>query len=145
MRTPAALLVLALALTLAFPAQADPPLPTPPAPDATEAQWAAFGENLVVALQDGNDGVKAGAMQMIIHYGDRLDCRAAQFDVIRIYRSHPDERMRRLAIVTAGALQSGWAMGFLRMSEPFEKSDILKKTIQAVVHEDALRAQAVVR
>lgn len=125
---------LTVVLLLATPALADPPL-DPPAPDASAAEWATFSENLVHALATGNDGVKAAVLQHIICYSGRLDVDDAQFDVVRIYRSHPNIRMRRLALVAIGHLGSNWAIGFLRMSDAFEPDPVLRATLRAVVHE----------
>ena len=79
---------------------------------------------------------------MIVQYGDHLDVRDATFDIVKIYRSHPDERMRRLAAVTCSHLNDEWAMSFLRMSEPFEGSDTVLRTVRALLAEHDARKQA---
>lgn len=127
------------ALTLAFlgcaalPARADA-FPTPRASWAA-ADWDTFSQNLVAGLQDGNEGVKLSALQMIIRYGDHLDVRAAEFEVVRLFRGHEDRQVRRLAAVACSRLKSDWAMGFLRMSEAFEKDDRVQATIHSLVTE----------
>src|SRR5690606_2832133 len=108
--------VLLLALAFAVPSATASPWPTPE-PTWTETDWKAFSVNLVRALATDNDGLRASALQLIVRYGDRLDVRDATFDVVRIYRSHPNERMRRLAAVSCTHLKSEWAVSFLRMSE----------------------------
>ncbi len=99
------------------------------------ATWKAFSTNLVHALTMDNDGVRVAAMQYIIRYGDKLDVGAAVFDVMRIYRNHKDDNVRRMAVVALGRMQSGGAIGFLRLSEEYEKSETVRHTIQAVVSE----------
>jgi hypothetical protein len=72
---------------------------------------------------------------MIIRYGDRLDVRASAFDVARLYRDHRDERMRHLAAVACLHLNDDWAVGYLRMSEPFERSARVLHSIRALLAE----------
>ena len=107
------------------------PLPTPQ-PTWQAADWQAFSQNLVVALASENEGVKLSALQLIVHHGERLDVRAAQFDVAELFRSHPDQRVRRLAAVACSRLRSEWAMGFLRLSEPFERDAQVRATIRSL-------------
>ncbi len=135
-------LVLLVTAFLAAPALADPPGFSTPEPTWTEADWAAFSQNLVVGLATDNDGLRASALQMIVRYGDKLDVQDATFDVVRIYRSHKDERMRRLAAVTCAHMKSKWAVSFLRMSEPFERSQKVKRTIRALLIAEDARLQA---
>jgi hypothetical protein len=140
-------IALLLALAVAAPALAGstaPNTPEWPTPEVTwkKADWDAFSQNLVVGLATDNDGLRASALQMIIRYGENLDVRAATFDVVKIYRSHPDERMRRLAAVACPRLNDAWAMSFLRMSEPFEGSDTVLHTVRALLAEHDARKQA---
>lgn len=136
--------LLAVALTAgtaAGTARADAsPWPTPDA-SWSETDWAAFSENLVVALATDNDGLQQSALQMIVRYGDRLDVRDAAFDVIRMFRDHRDPRVRRLAAVACTQLGSGWALGFLRMAEPFERDARVRATLQSIARADALLAK----
>ena len=99
------------------------------------ATWKAFSANLVHALTMDNDGVRVAAMQYIIRYGDKLDVGEAVFDVMRIYRNHKDDNVRRMAVVALGRMQSDGAIGFLRLSVEYEKSETVRHTIQAVVSE----------
>ncbi len=100
-----------------------------------KAAWKVFSENLVVALQSDHDGLREAAMRYVIQYGDRVDVRAAVFDVVRLYRDHDNDGLRRMAIVTLGHMDSDWAIGFLRLSEDFEQDGALKHTIRAVIEQ----------
>ena len=100
-------------------------------PDAD--QWKTFSKNLVVALKSDNDGVCAGAMGMVIRFSKKVDVSDALFDVVSIYRNHEDENMRRMALVTLGKMDSPLAIGFLTRAEQFEKSDVLRQTMRAVI------------
>ena len=101
--------------------------------DATT--WKTFSTNLVHALQMDNDGVRMTAMQYIIRYNDKLDVSVAAIDVARIYRNHEDDNVRRMAVVALSQMQSDWAIGYLRLSKNYEKSETVRQTIEAVVAE----------
>ena len=89
-----------------------------------------------------NDGVKMAAMQYIIRYNDNLDVSVAAIDVARLYRNHKDDNVRRMAAVALSHMQSDWAMGYLRLSANYEKSETVRHTLQAIVaqHEAAKAA-----
>ena len=112
-----------------------PPAAAPAATpvERSAAHWTLFSEGLVEALASGHDGVQQGALRMIIFYGDQLDVKASVFDVVRIYRNHEDDRMRRMAVVALGTMQSGWAIDFLTRSLDFEKTPAVRQTMQAVI------------
>lgn len=97
------------------------------------ARWDAFSTNLVHALKADHEGVKLAAMQLVIQYGDQIDVDQAVFDVMRLYRDHADDDVRRMAVVALGQMQSRWAINFLDRSEGFEKNETVRQTIQAVV------------
>ena len=97
------------------------------------ATWKAFSENLVHALEMDNDGVKVAAMQYIIRYNTQLDVDEAAIAVARLYRNHEDDNVRRMAVVALSQMQSDWAIGYLRLSVNYEKSETVRQTIEAVV------------
>jgi len=103
------------------------------------ATWKTFSKNLVHAVRMDHDGVKMAAMQYIIRYNDKLDVDEAAVDVARLYRNHEDDNVRRMAVVALSKMQSAWAMGYLRLSQHYEKTLAVRQTIQAVVaqHEAA--------
>jgi len=98
-------------------------------------QWNAFSKNLVTALKSEHDGLKAAAMQMIIRYKNQVQVKEGVYDVMKIYRTHEDEDMRRMALVALGQMESEWAIGFLQRADQFETSPVLKHTLRAVVAE----------
>jgi len=101
----------------------------------SESQWDQFSDNLVDALKTSHPGLQQAAMRLVINYSDDLNVEEAVFDVMRIYRDHPDENFRRMAVVTLGSMQSDWAIKFLERSVRFEKSETVRSTIRAVVSE----------
>lgn len=99
------------------------------------ATWKVFSKNLIHALRMDNDGVKTAAMQYIIRYNTQLDVDEAAIDVARLYREHEDDNVRRMAVVALGKMQSDWAIGYLRLSKNYEKSETIRQTMQAVIAE----------
>ncbi|WP_456424993.1 hypothetical protein [Rhodocaloribacter sp.] len=99
----------------------------------SKAAWGAFSKNLVNALKSDHDGLREAAMRFVIQYGDQVNVKAAVFDVMRIYRNHDNQNLRRMAVVTLGHMNSDWAISFLRLSTDYESSDALRHTIRAVV------------
>ena len=99
------------------------------------ATWKVFSKNLIQALRMDNDGVKTAAMQYIIRYNTQLDVDEAAIDVARLYRNHKDDNVRRMAVVALSNMQSDWAIGYLRLSKNYEKSEPVRQTIQAVIAE----------
>jgi hypothetical protein len=91
--------------------------------------WETFSENLVNAFVVGNDGVKVSAMQNIITYSNYLDVQDAAFDVVRIYRNHPNQKVRQMAAVTITKLNNKWAEYFLKSNTKFEDNPMIKRQI----------------
>ena len=99
----------------------------------SDGQWKRFSKNLVAALATDHAGVKSAAMRHIIQYANNLDVSEAVFDVMRIYRDDSDVNRRRMAVVALGSMKSEWALLFLERSAQFESSEVVAKTIQAVL------------
>ncbi len=98
-----------------------------------QGKWDAFSSNLVTALKSEHDGLKSAAMGMIIRYSAQVEVKDAVFEVLSIYQNHENEAMRRMALVTLGQMDSGFAIKFLERAERFENSPALRHTLQAVV------------
>jgi hypothetical protein len=102
---------------------------------AAETDWQSFSANLAKALASPNHGLQQSALAQIIHYGDRLDMDAAIFDIVRIYRSHQDARVRMMALAALHKTQNHWAMEFLRRSTRFETSPKLLAALEAILND----------
>lgn len=137
----AKLLLLLAALAVA-PARATVTAPdhTPPAPGAEAAAWDAFGANLVAALQADNLGLRCSALQHVVTYGDRVDVRGARFEVVRLFRDNPDERVRLLALAALSQMHDGWVADFLVRSARFEKDARLARLYLFAAQEASVRA-----
>lgn len=107
--------------------------------DTPKENWDLFSKNLVMALKSQNEGLQRSAMMRIIQHADKVKVDAAVYDVVRIYRSHSDENMRQLALVTLYKMDNKWAIDFLKRAAKFEKSPKLRKQIYAILNEYAMK------
>ncbi len=98
-------------------------------------KWQQASRNMVYGLKHGPDGLRQSILQNIIRYSDRLQVNDAVFEVMGIYRHHPDERVRQLALVALSKMHSNWVIAHLERSVKFEKSPKLRKTICAILHQ----------
>ena len=98
-------------------------------------QWKLASKNMVEGLRNGNDGLKQSIMQNIIRYSDSLAVNEALFDILSIYRDHENEGMRQLALITLYKMKSQWALSFLERAIKFEKSEKIRKSICAILHD----------
>jgi hypothetical protein len=96
--------------------------------------WNAFGKNLVKAIQSDNEGLQRSAMCMIIRYADYLSVKDARFDIVRIFRSHKNPKVRQLAMVTLYHMKDDWAMYFLKRNIKFEKDECILKQNCCIVN-----------
>jgi hypothetical protein len=98
-------------------------------------KWQKASKNMVHALKNGPDGLKQSVLQNIIRYSDHLQVDEAVFEIMSIYRSHPDERVRQLALVALYKMNNNWALSFLERAIKFERSPKLRKSICAILHQ----------
>jgi hypothetical protein len=96
--------------------------------------WEQFSVNLVNAFKIPNEGLHKSAMCMIIRYADKLQVDDAVFDVVRIFRSNKDPKVRQLALVTLHKMQNAWAMDFLRRHYRFEQDETIRKMNCCIVN-----------
>ncbi|MDX1740054.1 MAG: hypothetical protein R3178_02125 [Rhodothermales bacterium] len=106
-----------------------------PAASMTVEQRDLFSQTLVTALASHHDGLQNGAMRLALQYPDQIDITAGLLDLMRIYRNHPEDGVRRLAAVTLGSTGSRLAINYLRLHVEFEKSECVKRTMLAVLSE----------
>lgn len=101
---------------------------------AETTDWDQFSVNLVNAFKIPNEGLHTSAMCMIIRYADKLDVDDAVFDIVRIFRSNKDTRVRQLALVTLYKMQNAWAMDFLKRHYKFEDNETIRKMNCCIVN-----------
>jgi hypothetical protein len=100
-----------------------------------EDKWERASKTMVKGLKNGNDGLKQSIMQNIIRYSDKVDVDEALFDILKIYRDHENDGMRQLALITLYKMDNQWVIAFLERAIKFEKSDRIRKSICAILHE----------
>jgi hypothetical protein len=94
-----------------------------------------FAEQLVLNLQSDVPAIQESAIQMLIEHPDWADARAAQFDLVRLYRDSPNRGERLLALRGLEAMESPWAMGFLKRHAWFEKDEQIAKLSALIAQE----------
>lgn len=133
-RTALALTFSLLLATAAFANEKDPVVLEDPGTVAlSEVQWDAFSNNLVKAFTTDNEGVKLAALQLVIKYSDYVDVHQARFDMMRLYRDHKDNNVRRMAVVALGSIDNRWAIHFFERAVHFEQCESVRHTMQAVL------------
>jgi hypothetical protein len=96
--------------------------------------WDQFSLNLVNAFKVPNEGLHKSAMCMIIRYSDKLNVDDAVFDIVKIFRSNKDTKVRQLALVTLHKMQNAWAMDFLKRHHKFEDNVAIRKMNCCIVN-----------
>ncbi len=130
-----AVVVLLLAAIPTTTAQADDPeLELPKAVSTmSAADWVAYSNHLVAALNSDHTGLKESALRYAILYQDSVTLKGATISMMKIYRDSPDTKMRRLAVVALGSLDSPLVDGYLTRAAQFEKDPAIRRTIKAVL------------
>jgi hypothetical protein len=100
-----------------------------------EINWKQVSKNLVRSLASDNEGLRQSAMAFFVEHADKLDINESVYDVMRIYRNHPNLRVRKLALVTLYKMQNKWAMEFLKVDLRFQDEQELKNMVAAIVLE----------
>ncbi len=88
------------------------------------------------ALESAHFGIQTSALRLMIQYGDQVAfSHRTVIEVVRLYRDHSDDRVRRMAVVALGALDDEWGLDFLRRSLPYEQVAPVRHTVAAVIAE----------
>lgn len=100
------------------------------------AQIEAISSTVGEALETAHYGLQTSALRLVITYADEVEfSRTTVFDVVRLYRDHKDDRVRRMAVVALGEMNHAWGNDMLTRSLRFEKSAPVRHTIAAVLAE----------
>lgn len=104
------------------------------------SQVSALSKTLSDALESSHFGFQTSALRLLIAYGPEVDFdRTTVIEVVRLYRDHNDERVRRMAVVALGAMDDAWGDDFLMRSLRYESSAPVRHTIAAVLATDQAR------
>ena len=106
-----------------------------------KVDWKSFSKNLVMAIKTPNTGLQVSAMQLIITYAEKLDVSDATLDLVRLYRTHKNERVRQIALVTINEINNDWATGIVKRDYAFEKSQSIKKMMAAIIVQNQKKMQ----
>lgn len=98
-------------------------------------KWEILSQNLVKSLKSDNPGVRQSAMQLIIEHSNQLNVQDGVLDVMNIFRSSKDPKVRTLALITLSKMKSDLAINLLSMHYRFEKNDNIQKKIKLVLAE----------
>ncbi len=143
LRTFYRLTALAVMLLAAGTAAADPPgliLQTDEAARLSATEWVAYSNRISDALASDVDGLREAALRMTILYADQLTLdRRDTFEMVRVFRSHKNDRMRRMAVVALNAADDHWGMEMLARSYRFEHDPGVRYQIAAVLLDHANR------
>lgn len=99
-----------------------------------QVNWEAFSKNLVVALGSDNEGLQLSAMGMVIRYADQLDVKDAAWDVLKVFKTSKDRRIRRLAMVTLYHIKHDNAMYHLKRLLAFEGEEGIREHLGTIVN-----------
>lgn len=109
---------------------------------SSELDWKVFSKNLVKALKSENPGLQQSAMQMVVRYGNRLNVKEAEFDVMRVFRNNKSQGTRLLALMALMDMDSKWAVGFLKTQIEFEQDPLIKKQLTLLTSDSYQKRQA---
>lgn len=93
-----------------------------------------YGQSVSALLASDDDALREAGLRHVIRDGAATNFqRTDVLNVVRIYRDHADDNMRRMAVVALGQMNDAWAMEFLTRSTIFEKTPQVLHTLLAVI------------
>jgi hypothetical protein len=101
--------------------------------DYQKIDWVDLSKSLTEKIAADDPKTQRFAMREIILYnylsGDNLDVDETVFDLINIYETNENPKVRQLAVVTLHSIGNAWAMNYLRENIKYEEDENLKKFI----------------
>jgi hypothetical protein len=95
--------------------------------------WEQLNKSLIEKMATDDFESQRSAMRDIILFGhlsgDKLDIDETAFDLVNIYNTHKDPKVRQLAVVTLHSLKNKWAMKYLSDNLKYEQDENLKRFI----------------
>ena len=95
--------------------------------------WEHLNKSLIEKMATDDFESQQSAMQDIIRFGclsdNKLDIDETTFDLVNIYDTHKDPKVRQLAVVTLHSIKNKWAMKYLSENLRYEKDENLKRFI----------------
>lgn len=102
------------------------------ATEESEAKWDDFSKNLVKALTSENNGIQKSAMQMVIKHGDKVDVNDAAYDVLYVFRTDENQKVRQLALSTLAKINNDQVNYLLERQIKFEADPVIRKQLEAI-------------
>lgn len=102
------------------------------ATEESEAKWDDFSKNLVKALTSENNGIQKSAMQMVIKHGDKVDVNDAAYDVLYVFRTDENQKVRQLALSTLAKINNDQVNYLLKRQIKFEANPVIRKQLEAI-------------
>lgn len=102
------------------------------ATEESEAKWDDFSKNLVKALSSENNGIQNSAMQMVIKHGDKVDVNDAAYDVLYVFRTDENQKVRQLALSTLAKIDNDQVNYLLERQIKFEADPVIRKQLEAI-------------
>ncbi len=101
--------------------------------DDQDTNWDHLNKSLIEKMATDDFESQQSAMCDIILFrhlsGDKLDIDETTFDLINIYDTHKDPKVRQLAVVTLHSIKNKWAMKYLCENLKYEQDQNLKRFI----------------
>jgi HEAT repeat protein len=85
--------------------------------------WEKYSKNLVKALQSDNPGLKHSAILRVIQSAESLKVSEARYELMHIFRSDQNPKVRQLALIALHKINDKWAMRFLSDNLKYEKDE----------------------
>ena len=102
--------------------------------ELTPLEWQTYGEQLTALLATDHDDARQDALRLVIRYGPRLTLDPnALLAIARLYRTHDDDRLRRMDAAALGKTGDPWALDFLERWVWFERTPAVLHTVAAVI------------
>ncbi len=102
------------------------------ATEESEEKWDDFSKNLVKALTSENNGIQKSAMQMVIKHGDKVDVNDAAYDVLYVFRTDENQKVRQLALSTLAKINNDQVNYLLERQIKFEADPVIRKQLEAI-------------
>jgi hypothetical protein len=98
-----------------------------------DINWDHLNKSLIDKMATDDSESQRSAMRDIILFGqlsgDKLDIDETTFDLVNIYATNKDPKVRQLVVVTLHSMKNKWAMKYLSENLRYEKDENLKRFI----------------
>ena len=99
-----------------------------------KVDWEKYSKNLVKALKSDNPGLKHSAILRIIQSAESLKVDNAKFELMHIFRTDKNPKVRLLAMIALHKLNNKWAMRFLSDNLKYEKDESIRLLGSCCLH-----------